>query len=146
MVLDGESKRPIPHPCARSLHGIFDGEEVLCRGGWELEQMDQVARIELEAESWLTLGVAAEVAGLATDAVDAVMGKAGENPFLEELSREGDLDDSPEEFREDVAFHIEALGSDLCRDVEGCAEGITDSFSLVVHDRFLSSFRSLSSL
>jgi hypothetical protein len=157
-VLNGQAERPIPQMYLLLHSGVLDGEEILGRGGWKLEQVDHVTRVELEAESGLTLRVAAEIADFAADAGDAVLGLAGEDAVLEELSGEGKPADSAYEFGNDVSFDLEALRGDLRRHLKGRAEGLTDAFAFVVHDSsFLKggcrhspvtsvSFRSLSSL
>jgi hypothetical protein len=115
--------------------GVLDGDEIPGGGGAKFEQVDHVAGVELKAEAGLAPGVAAEVAEFAVRARDSVLGLAGEDAVLEELSSEGDSADPADEFREDVPFDLEALGGDFCGDLERGAEGLTNAFAVVVHVR-----------
>src|SRR5688572_7052279 len=77
--------------------------------------------------------MAAEIADLAVGAGESIVGLAGEDALLEELSSERKSADAADEFGEEVSFDFEALRSDLRRDLEGSAEGLTDAFAVVVH-------------
>jgi hypothetical protein len=116
---------------------LLGGKEVSRGGGGKLQRVDDLAAEELSAEPGLALRVAAGIAECAVSASEAIWRGAGEDPILEALSKERDLNDTADELREEVAVDIEALGGDLDAQVHGTAEGATDAFEILVHDRFL---------
>jgi len=138
-VLDGEAQCPVPQMSPLPLSRVHHGEEILGRGWWKLEEVDHVTGVELEAESGLTLRMAAAITDLAPGAGNSVLGLAGEDAVLEELSSQGNSPDAADEFGEEFPVDFEALRSDLHRDLERGEEGLTDAVGIVVHVRSFAS-------